>query len=95
MKDHRLEFPIGKMYKVFKISRNSYYRWCNYIPSKRDNENRSLLFEIGRVHEKSKANYGSQRIIKEPKSLGFNMSRPRVTRLMKQKEIKAVALKKM
>jgi transposase InsO family protein len=94
MKDHRLEFPIGKMCKVFKISRNSYYRWCNYIPSKRDNENRSLLFEIRRVHEKSKASYGSPRITQELKSLGFNVSRPRVARLMKQKGIKAVRTKK-
>jgi len=66
----------------------------NYIPSKRDGENRMLLFEIRRIHEQSKASYGSPRMTEELKKRGFKVSRPRVARLMKQGRIKAVHAKK-
>lgn len=94
MKDYRKEFPVGKMCKVFKISRSSYYRSLKHTPSNRDNENRMLLFEIKRIHEKSRASYGSPRIAQELRLSGFNVSRPRVARLMKKNGIKAVRTKK-
>ena len=66
----------------------------NYVPSKRDGENRMLLSEIRRIHEQSKASYGSPRMTKELQNRGFKVSRPRVARLMKQSGIKAVHAKK-
>ena len=66
----------------------------NYIPSKRDGENRMLLAEIRRIHEQSKASYGSPRMTEELRKRGFDASRPRVARLMKQSGIKAVHAKK-
>ena len=94
MKDYQLEYPVGMMCRVFKVSKSAYFRWRNYIPSIRDGENRSLLWEIRSIHEESKASYGSPRITKELKSRGFNVSRPRVARLMKKNEIRAVHAKK-
>lgn len=94
MKDHQSEFPVGKMCKVFKVSKSAFYANLNYLPSKRHNENRMLLSEIRRIHEQSKASYGSPRITKELKSRGFNASRPRVARLMKQNSIRAVHARK-
>lgn len=89
-----MEFPVGKMCKVFKVSRSAFYDWCHYNPSSRDKENRMLLFEIRRIHEQSKASYGSPRITEELKAHGFDVSRPRVARLMKQSGIRAVHKKK-
>ena len=94
MKDYNKEYPIEKMCRVFKVSRAAYYRSRNYIPSKRDNENRVLLFEIRRIHQQSKASYGSPRITKELNERGFRVSKPRVARLMKQNGIRAVHRKK-
>lgn len=94
MKDYQREYPVGKMCKVFKISKQSYYRLRNYIPSNRDSENRALLWEIRKVHKNSKASYGSPRITEELKASGFKVSRPRVARLMKQSGIRAVHAKK-
>lgn len=94
MNDYRLEFPVGKMCEVFSVSKSAFYRWRNYVPSNRDRENRMLLFEIRRIHEQSKASYGAPRITEELKSRGFNASRPRVARLMKQNGIRAVHAKK-
>jgi putative transposase len=59
----------------------------NYVPSKRDGENRMLLSEIRRIHEQSKASYGSPRMAEELRKRGFDVSRPRVARLMKQSGI--------
>lgn len=94
MKDHRFEFPVGKMCKVFKVSRSGFYRSQRMLPSNRDNENRMLLSQIQRIHQKSKASYGSPRITAELKAKGFKVSRPRVARLMKQKGIRAIHAKK-
>ena len=94
IKDHSKEYPIEKMCKVFKISKTSYYRSRNYIPSDRDGENRMLLSEIHRICERSKSTYGSPRITEELKAKGFKVSRPRVARLMKKHGIKAVRKKK-
>ena len=94
MKDHQKEFPVGKMCKVFKVSRSGFYAWRNHVPSKRDNENRMLLCEIRRIHQMSGASYGSPRITDELKALGFDVSRPRVARLMRESGIRAVHAKK-
>jgi len=94
MRDYRKEFPVEKMCKVFKVSRSGFYRNLRAPLSSRDNENRMLLFEIRRVHEKSKASYGSPRITKELNEAGFKVSRPRVARLMQKAGIKAVHKRK-
>ena len=95
IKDHQKEYPVEKMCKFLEISRPSYYRSRNYIPSSRDNENRAVLSEIRRIREnKNATSYGSPRITKELKSRGFIVSRPRVARLMKQAGIRAVHVKK-
>ena len=53
-----------------------------------------LLFEIRRIHHDSKASYGSPRITKELKANGFDVSRPRVARVMRKHGIRAVHAKK-
>ena len=90
MKDYQREYPIEKMCKVFKVSRSGYYQARNYMPSKRDGENRRLLSVIRDIHEESHATYGSPRITEELNARGYQASRPRVARLMKQHGIRAV-----
>lgn len=82
------------MCKVFKISKSAYYSWRRRFPSNLDNENRMLTFEIRRIHHESKATYGSPRITEEMKKRGFNVSRPRVARLMQKAGIRAVNKRK-
>lgn len=94
MKDHQREFPVGKMCQVLQVSRSGFYRWSDRTPTNRDNENRMLLCEIQRIHGQSKASYGSPRITDELKARGFDVSRPRVARLMKNNRIRALHAKK-
>ena len=82
------------MCKILKVSKSRYYQMRHYIPSKRNGENRMLLAEIQRIHEQSKASYGSPRMTEELRKRGLDASRPRVARLMKQNGIKAVHAKK-
>lgn len=94
IKDHRREFPVGKMCKVFNVSRSGFYGHWHLLPSGRDNENRMILFEIRRIHEQSKSSYGSPRITDELKARSIEVSRPRVARLMRQAGIRSVHAKK-
>ncbi len=57
----------------------------NYLPSKRDGENRMLVAEIQRIHQECKASYGSPRMTEELRKRGLDVSRPRVARLMKKR----------
>jgi putative transposase len=82
------------MSKVFKVSRSAFYKSLHYLPSERDHENRILLFEIRRIHQQSKASYGSPRITDELKALGFRASEPRVERLLKRHKIYAIRKKR-
>ena len=89
-----MEFPIEKMCKVFKVGKSTYYKWRRWLGSARDNENRMLISEIRRIHENSEATYGSPRITQELKTNGLKVSRPRVARLMKKANIRAVKPRK-
>ncbi len=82
------------MCKALNVSKIAFYGMQNYLPSKRRNENRMLLSQIRRIHQLSRASYGSPRMTDKLKALGFTVSRPRVARLMAQHNIHAVHAKK-
>lgn len=82
------------MCRIFKVSKSGFYQWRTRNPSKRDRENQMLLFAIMRIHKWSKASYGSPRITEELQKRGFDVSRPRVARLMRRNGIRAVHSKK-
>jgi transposase InsO family protein len=77
------------MCRVFKISKSSYYHWLKSGPSKRWLENEELLVQIKNIFEYSLKTYGSPRIKEELQVKGFQVSRPRVARIMKAAGIRA------
>lgn len=81
--DHRSRFTIEKMCEAFQISQSSYYHWLKHGTSERWKENESLLIEIMDIFEESKSSYGSPRMTEELKARGWNVSRPRVARIMR------------
>lgn len=89
-----MEFPIEKMCKVLGVSRSGYYEHQRSEEAPRHKENRSLLMTIQKIHEESKARYGSPRITAELHNKGYNVSRPRVARLMRTSGIRAVYARK-
>lgn len=87
-------FPVEKMCKVLRLSRSSYYSWRYRKPSNREQENKMLEKMITEIHLKSRSTYGSPRISRELKELGFPASKPRVARLMKLNGIQSKIRKK-
>jgi putative transposase len=89
MNNHKNEFSIEKMSKVFNISRSGYYQFIQAEPSKRSLENKRLLGKIEVIHQESRQTYGSPRIHAELCSQGETCSRKRIARLMKKSGIEA------
>ncbi len=94
MKDHRDEFAVEKMCKVFKVGRSGFYDWLTRKTSNRTVEREVLSGEIRRIHKKSKGRYGSPKITRELRDRGFCVSRPRVARIMRAEGIRSVISRK-
>lgn len=90
MAEHRHEFPILKMSKVFKVSCSGYYRWLKAPPSKRTKKNQALTMVIAKQWEKSRRTYGAPRIHEALLQQGWQVSRPRVARLMRKAGIASI-----
>ena len=69
--------------KLLRVSRNSYYAHCKKGPDD-DAERQELLHLLERLAESSDYTYGSRRMRKALWALGFNLSRNKVRRLMKE-----------
>ena len=82
MAEHRHEFPILKMSNVFEVSTSGYYRWLKAGPSKRTKKNQALLLAIAKQWKRSDYRYGAPRIHEALLRQGWQVSRPRVARLM-------------
>lgn len=83
-------FNIGKMCKMFKVSRSGYYSWLCSNLSFRGNENQQLTGQILKVYQTSNPTYGSPRITRELNRQGTKVSRPRVARLMQKAKIRSI-----
>jgi len=94
MKNHCLEFPIGKMAKVFKVSRAGYYRHINKKQSLTKKKNSELTFKIKSIFEHNRGLYGSPRIHALLKKEGEPCSRKRVARIMNENNIFAKTKKR-
>jgi len=89
MDKHKTIYPVGKMCKYLKVSRNSYYHWKSVRPGKKKYSRRTVLInEIKRIFKNSRQTYGSPRIQVELEKLGYNVSRTYVARLMQAENIR-------
>lgn len=84
MAQHRHEFPILKMSTVLGVSTSGYYRWLNASSSPRAKENQALTLAIAGHWKASGGRYGSPRIHQALLRGGWQVSRPRVARLMRK-----------
>lgn len=84
MAEHSHQFPILKMSKVFKVSTSGYYRWLKSEPSTRIKTNQALRQAIVSQWEASRKRYGAPRIHQALLRAGWQVSRPRVARLMRK-----------
>ena len=67
---------------MFKVSRSGYYDWLAARPSSRSLANEAITREIREVFRESFESYGAPRLRAELLKRGYEVSRPRVARLM-------------
>ncbi len=77
-------WKIEEMTRLLGVSRSGYYNFCDGGVSKRQRENSKLQKIIETIFLESRQTYGSPRVHAELKAQGFEVSRPRVARLMKK-----------
>jgi transposase InsO family protein len=84
MSEHRTEFRVEEMCRVFEVSRSGYYRWIKRKPSQRELENQRLDAQIGAIFAGSKGRYGSPKVTRELQDRGHRVGKHRVARRMRQ-----------
>jgi len=88
MYEHKENFSIGLMSKVFKVDRSSYYHWikAGCIVKKEDAQLNNL---IEAIFIQGRKNYGTRRIQDKLKELyGLLVSRKRISNIMKDLDLK-------
>ena len=82
-------FPVRRLCRVLSVSTSGYYAWRSRPPSVRAMQEAGLLLEIRRIHQHSRATYGSPRIHAELRAQGQRCNHKRLERLMQQHGIRA------
>jgi len=93
MEQHRAEFSIGAMCKVFGVSRSGYGDWRKCERSS-DTERLKLVRAIEEIHRSSRGTYGSPRIWRQLRALKYACSKSTVERLMRENGIRSKAKRK-
>ena len=78
---------MSMMCRVLEVSRAGYYAWRGRGPSERDEQNVELVAEIVEIHDESRGTYGSPRVHAELRERGFEVSRKRVEKQMREQGI--------
>lgn len=73
---------------MLQVSRQGYFQWLKRQEAVQEEEDRQLQQEIARIHQASKATYGTPRIKAELERQGQRVSRRRIGRLMKKADLK-------
>lgn len=76
------------MCSLFAVSTSGYYAWSNRGPSKRVQEDEIFLAYIKKSFQESRKTYGYRRVHDDLVDWGISCGKHRVTRLMKQHDIK-------
>lgn len=83
IRQHEQAYSVGRMCKLLRICRSSYYAWKKRKPSQREQENQALIEHIRRIHKLSRKTYGSPRVYAQLRKQGLTGSKKRIARLMR------------
>lgn len=85
----KANYPIVALCRVLEVSRAGYYQWSRGGVCVRATEDAKLKTSILRIHESSRATYGSPRVHRELRAQGVHVGRKRVERIMRDTGIRA------
>lgn len=77
------------MCRVYGVTRAGFYAWRSRGFGSRAQENATLTQQIVRVHQASRALYGSPRVYRQLQAEGIHVGENRVARLMRDHGIRA------
>jgi putative transposase len=83
----KAQYPVDFVCNVLGVSRAGYYAYSTRPTSKHAARDEALAARIGKVHAESRRIYGSPRVHRELIARGERVSRKRVARLMKAREL--------
>lgn len=81
-------YPVTVLCETFGVSASGYYAWIRRDKSSRERTNEALSERIVQIHKESRGTYGCPRIQVELSVQGYQVSRKRVARLMKNQGIR-------
>lgn len=80
---YKKAWPVVLMCKILKLSVSAYYAWRKRPESVRKRENESLMPTVQSIHIQSRQSYGTRRMAKELRKLGYDCRRCRARTLMR------------
>lgn len=78
---------VPMLCRMLRVSRSGYYAWRRRGPSRRALEDARLGTLIVASHREGRGTYGSPRILDDLREAGERVSRKRVARLMKERDL--------
>jgi putative transposase len=82
------------MCRIMDLSRSGFYHWLKRPESLRKQEDRSLGKQVKIIHKRSRGTYGARRIKRDLAAEGKRVGRPRITRLMRENNLKSKVRKR-
>lgn len=86
---HITQHAVTRLCDVLNVSTSGYYDWFDRQPSRQEQERKTLLGKMIKIHHDVMENYGSPRMHIELVEQGNKVSRGRVERIMRAHNIKA------
>lgn len=80
----KAKHSIAALCRLLEVSTSGYYAWEARPRSEREKEDEVLSTHIRAIHKASRGTYGSPRVHEQLRRDGFDVSRKRVVRLMKE-----------
>jgi putative transposase len=86
---HRSIWPVAWLCEVLAVSRPGFHAWLNRAPSRRWEQDETLLEAIRRSFHGSDRTYGARRVWRDVLEEGLTCGLHRIERLMRQNAMKA------
>jgi transposase InsO family protein len=88
IKQHQYQFKVQKTCKLLQVSRSSYYEWVKHAaPKASASADRRLSEKIKMIFIEHKCRYGARRICQVLLTMGHQVSKRRIARLMKAENL--------
>jgi putative transposase len=84
MEMHQETHSVGKMAKIFNVSRSGYYAWCLRRRREQNEEGNDLGDLISSIQSDLRYTYGAKRMTAELKRRGYEVNHKRVARIMRE-----------